>query len=165
MNMSMMFMILIVGFCVWTLWNNSIKQKQILCTFRRVNKTKITKFVKMQQNYVIFDGGQYDIIPSRVSFQWYPVLFGLMHLWVATLDYTYGKRLPLDPNKMNYDWDNPQTRKAINKAETIQSYLKTSNPKANPKQDLITKYLPWAHNISPLISYLPIKIHNSYLDN
>jgi hypothetical protein len=50
---------------------NSNKRNKIYCTFRRVNKTKIEKFVKMNSRFVIFDGGKYDILTNRITFIWW----------------------------------------------------------------------------------------------
>lgn len=141
------FVLLSAGLLVFMAWYaNSSKRNKILCTFRRANKTKVVKWVKMQARYVIFDGGKYDIIPSRVVFQWYTA--GLVHMlfpqWVATLDYTYGKRLPLDSNRADYDWENPEVRKAINISDIVKSYFATSSPAATSKKaGLLTAYLPW----------------------
>ena len=143
--MQNLLLIVAVGFVFMAWWANSSKKNMILCRFRRPNKTIISKWVKMKSLYVETPDGKYDIVPSCISLQWYNSGFINMIFpqWIATLDYTYGRRLPLNPNTMNYEWENPETRKAINKAETIQSYAKTSNPKIDKKQDLITKYLPW----------------------
>ena len=139
----LMIMMVAVVFIAW--YANSSKRNKILCTFRRVNKTKIVRFVKMSDRYVIFDKKKYDIIPSRITFQWYTA--GLVHMlfpqWVATLDFTDGKRLPLDSNAMNYDWDNPEVRNSLNIAELIKSYFSTANPQKEKKPDFISKYLPW----------------------
>lgn len=140
---------------------NTSKRNKILCTFRRVNKTKIVRFVSMQDEFIIFDKKKYDIIPSRITFQWYTG--GLIHMifpqWIATLDYTYGKRLPLDPNKMNYDWDNPATRKAINISEIVKSYFNTANPSpSTKKQSMLLQYLPW-------IAILLVAVIGFYLYN
>jgi len=124
---------------------NTSKRNKILCTFRRVNKTKIIKFQSMKSQYVIFDGSKYDIIPSRITFQWYTA--GIVHMlfpqWVATLDYSYDNRMPLDPNKLSYNWETPKLRQAINISEIMESYFKTSTPSSsNKKQNIFMQYLP-----------------------
>lgn len=146
MSFQTLVVIMAIAVLVMAWYANSSKRNKILCTFRRVNKTKIARWVKMQDTHVVFDGGKYDIIPSRISFQWYQV--GFIHMlfpqWVATLDYTYGKRAPLNPNTMNYDWDNPQLRKAINISDMMKSYFSTANPAPSAKkQGWLMQYLPW----------------------
>lgn len=127
-------------------WANNSKRNKILCTFRRVNKTKIVKFVKMQSRYVIFDGGKYDIIPSRITFQWYTA--GLIHMlfpqWVATLDYSWNSRFPHDPNNLDITAETPETRKALNKEEWVKSYYLGAKPNTGKtKQGMIMSWLPW----------------------
>jgi hypothetical protein len=101
----------------------------------------------MNGRYVIFDGGKYDIIPSRIIFQWYCA--GLIHMffpqWVATLDYTYSSRWPHDSNTMEITAETPRTRKALNKEEWVESYYKGAKPSSAQKTraSLITQYLPW----------------------
>ena len=154
-----MLMALMILGMAW--YANTSKRNKILCRFRRVNKTMVAKFVKMQNRYVIFDGGKYDIKPSRIVFQWYQS--GLIHMifpqWVATLDYTYSSRFPHDPNNMNITSETPATRKALNKEEWVESYYKGAKPSApGKKQSLITQYLPW-------ISILLVVMIGFYLYN
>ena len=136
-------MALAILFMAW--YANSSKRDKILCTFRRINKTKINKFVKMNSRYVIFDNGKYDIISSRITFLWYNG--GFIHMifpqWVATLDFSHTSRFPHDPNNMNKNWETPEVRNAINKSELVTSYFKTSTPNSTKKQGKLTEYLPW----------------------
>lgn len=134
----------IIGvFMAW--YANSSKRNKIYCTFRRVNKTKIEKFARMSSRYVIFDGGKYDIIPSRISFVWWNkgLINQLFPQWVATLDYSWFSRFPHDPNKMEVTAETPKTRKALNKEEWVESYYKGAKPSAANKQNIIAQYLPW----------------------
>jgi hypothetical protein len=139
-----MFMCLAVGVMAW--YANTSKRNVILCTFHRVNKTIVKKFVKMQGRALIFENRKYDIVPSRISFLWYNA--GLIHMlfpqWVAALDFDEGKRWPWDSNKMNYDIDNPEIRKVINTSDLMKSYFNTANPAtANKKISGLMQYLPW----------------------
>jgi len=137
-------MAIIILFLAW--YANTSKRNKILCRFRRVNKTMIAKFVRMHSRYVIFDGGKYDIVPSRIVFQWYTA--GIVHMlfpqWVATLDYAYDSSAPLNPNTLTYNWETPRVRQAINASELVESYFKTSTPSpTGKKQSVIMQYLPF----------------------
>jgi hypothetical protein len=134
-----------VLFMAW--YANSSKRNVILCRYRRVNKTMVVKFVKMQSRYVIFDGGKFDIIPGRIIFQWYNN--GFVHMlfpqWVATLDYSWNSRFPHNPNNMEITAETPQTRKALNKEEWVESYYKGAKPSSakNGKLGFLQQWLPW----------------------
>ena len=124
---------------------NTNKRNKIYCTIRRVNKTKIEKFVKMTSRFVIFDGGKYDIIPSRITFIWWNK--GLIHQlfpqWVASLDFTWSSRWPHDPNKLHVTAETPRTRNALNKEEWVESYYKGAKPSSKIQKNMIEQYLPW----------------------
>lgn len=146
MSPQTLIVIMAISILVLAWYANTSKRNKILCTFRRVNKTKIVKFVKMKAQYVIFDGGKYDIVPSRITFQWYTA--GIVHMlfpqWVATLDYAYDSSSPLDPNTLSYNWETPRVRQAINAAELVESYFKTSTPSSSvKKQGIFMQYLPF----------------------
>ncbi len=146
MSLQTFVTIMAVGILVMAWYANTSKRNKILCTFRRINKTKIVKFIKMESRYVIFDGGKYDIIPNRITFQWYTA--GIIHMlfpqWVATLDFTYSSRFPHDPNDMKTTSETPAIRRALNKEEWVESYYKGAKPSSsNKKQGLIVQYLPW----------------------
>ncbi len=133
-------------FLVAVAWqaNNRLRNK-IYCTFRRVNKTKIEKFVKMESRFVIFDGGKYDVIPSKITFIWWNK--GLIHQlfpqWVASLDYSWYSRFPHDPNKLEVTAETPSIRRALNKQEWVESYYKGAKPSSATKQSGIVQFLPW----------------------
>jgi hypothetical protein len=72
------------------------------------------------------------------------MFFFFIPIWVPTLDYTEGKRHPLNSNLMNYDWENPENRKIINASELMGSYFRTQNPAgATKKMSGLMQYLPW----------------------
>ena len=146
MSLGTLVMVMAIAVLVMAWYANTSKRNKILCTFRRINKTKIVRFIKMDSRYVIFDGGKYDIIPSRITFQWYTG--GLIHMlfpqWVATLDFSWNSRFPHDPNNLKITSETPATRKALNKEEWVESYFKGANPNtAKTKQSMITQYLPY----------------------
>jgi hypothetical protein len=133
---------LIVGMA-W--YSNSSKRNKIYCTFRRVNKTKIAKLVRMTSRFVIFDGGKYDVIPSCITFEWWDKgLIGMLFpQWVATLDFTSGYRYPHDPNTLKPIIVSAEVRKAMNKEEWVKSYAKGFTPPSSKKQGMIQSYLPF----------------------
>ena len=108
---------------------NSSKRNKIYCSFRRVNKTKVVKFVKMSSRYVIFDKARFDVIPSCITFEWFDKgLIGMMFpQWVATLDFTHDSRYPLDPNTLKPAVISPAVRDAMDKEE-YDLYLPTQVP-------------------------------------
>ena len=125
---------------------NSSKRDKIYCSFRRINKTKVVKFVKMRSRYVIFDGARYDIVPSCITFEWFDKgLIGQMFpQYVATLDFCHYSRFPLDPNTLKPVVISPEVRQAMNKEEWVKSYAKGFVPPTTKKQSLIQQYLPFA---------------------
>ena len=142
--------ILMVGLA-W--YANSSKRDKIYCTFRRVNKTKIVKFVKMSSRYVIFESKRYDIIPSCVTYEWFDKgLIGMMFPQnVATLDFCPDSRYPLDPNTLQPVVISPEVRQAMNKEEWVKSYAKGFSPQATRKQSLIQQYLPFVSIVLVLL--------------
>jgi hypothetical protein len=119
------------------------KKNQILCRCRRRNRTLIAKFVKMQNRYVVFDDFKFDIIPSRVVWQWYPIMY-IFHLWLPTLDYSWNSRFPHNPDNLDDNSETPEVRKALNKTEWMESYYKGSKPSSQKGKSLgfIQQWLP-----------------------
>lgn len=141
-----MVMLMLLALAAMAWWANYSKRNQILCTFNRVNKTQVTKFVKMQSRYIVFDGGKFDIIPSRIVFRWYNG--GFIHMlfpqWVATLTFSHHSRYPLDPNTLQYTAETPTTRAALNKTEWTESFFKGAKPSQKQgKMGGLAQYLPW----------------------
>ena len=126
-------------------WANSSKRNKIYCSFTRVNKTSIHKFVRMTSRYVVFDGKRHDIIPKCIVFDWWDR--GLVHMlfpqWVATLDFTFASRFPKDPETNKPVIISPEVRNAMNKEEWVKSYAKGFTPPSQKKQTMIQQYLPW----------------------
>jgi hypothetical protein len=147
-----MLMLGLLAFCAW--YANNSKRNQILCTFNRVNKTQIVKFVKMQNRFIVFDQHKFDIVPSRIQFRWYNG--GFIHMlfpqWVATLTFSHTSRWPLDPNTNTYSPETPEVRNVLNKTEWTKSFFEGAKPQsAKGKTSLITQYLPWVAVILVLI--------------
>ncbi len=139
-----MIMALVVVGMAW--YANSSKRDKIFCRFKRVNKTQISKFVKMTSRYVIFDRKKYDIISGCIVFEWWDKgIIGMMFpQWVASLDFTYASRFPHDPNTLKPVIISPEVRAVMDKEEWAKSYFKSSAPKSTSgKQSMIQQYLPW----------------------
>lgn len=124
---------------------NSSKRNKIYCSFTRVNKTSVHKFVKMVSRYVVFDGKRYDVVTSCIKFDWWDK--GLVHMlfpqWVAALDFTYASRWPIDPATGKPAIISPEVRSAMNKEEWVKSYAKGFTPPSAKKQTAIQQYLPY----------------------
>ena len=145
MGIESMIMLMLMALLALAWWSNYSKRNKIYCTFNRVNKTQISKFVKMQSRYVIFDGMKFDIIPSCIVFKyWDTGLAGKVNpQWVATLDFTYGSRFPLNPNTLQTSVISPEVRKTMDKEEWVKSYARSFSPPQTRKETMIQKYLPW----------------------
>lgn len=124
---------------------NSSKRDKIYCVYRRANKTKRSKFVKMASRYVVFDGKRKDVIPSCITFEWWDK--GIVHMlfpqWVATLDFSPSSRFPLDPNTLEPAIISDEVRNAMNKEEWVKSYAKGFTPPSSKRQSAIQQYIPW----------------------
>lgn len=136
-------MALILVAMAW--YSNSSKRNKIYCSFTRINKTSIHKFVKMSSRYVVFDSHRYDIVPSCVVFDWWDK--GLVNMlfpqWVATLSYVWNNRFPNDPTTNKPVIISPEVRNAMNKEEWVKSYAKGFTPPSSKKGSFIQQYLPW----------------------
>ena len=146
MDLSMLIALMAVMLVAMAWYANSSKRDKIYCTFRRSNKTKIVKFVKMSSRFIIFDKARYDVIPSCVTYEWWDKgLIGKMFPQnVATLDFTWYSRYPLDPNTLKPVVISPEVREAMDKEEWVKSYAKGFSPSVSQKQSLIQQYLPFA---------------------
>jgi len=124
---------------------NSSKRDKIYCSFRRVNRTKINRFVKMNSRYVVFDGKRKDVIPSCITFEWWDKgIVGFMFpQWVATLDFVPSNNFPIDPKTGQTVVLSDEVRQAMNKEEWVKSYAKGFTPPSAKKQTFIQQYLPW----------------------
>ncbi len=135
-------MMFIIVFLAW--YANSSKRNKIYCSFTRVNKTSVHKFVKMQSRYVVFDSKRFDIVPSCVVFDWWTA--GIVHMlfpqWVATLNYSYESRWPIDPTTGKHAIISPEVRNSMNKEEWVKSYAKGFQPPSMKKQGFMMQWLP-----------------------
>ena len=93
-------------------------RNKIYCSFRRINKTKIDKFVPMHSRYVIFDGGKYKIDPKRITLLWYNRgIHQFFPQWVPSLDYSWYADVPHNPDDFTDTWDTPEARNAASSEE------------------------------------------------
>lgn len=113
---------LIAIFCVGLLgmvWYSTAKLKnKIHCTFRRVNKTKIERFVPMGNKTVRFDktkecpAGLYNINTECITMLWYDRgINKLFPILIPSLDFSYYSSDPLNPKDFA-TWDTPEARQA-----------------------------------------------------
>ncbi len=143
---SQVFLLLIFAMFAFGAWySTSSKRNKILCTFRRVNKQKIEKWVRMESRYVIFDNGKYDILSNRIVYQWYTRgMFGAFFpTMVATLDYSHTCRWPLDPDTLKYTSVTPEVRKVFTKEEDMKAFGHGIQNQAGKKKGGIEGMLPW----------------------
>ncbi len=139
----LIFMLVVVVGMAW--YANWSKRNKIYCSFIRINKTTVHKFVKMTSRYVVFDNKRYDIVTKCITFDWWDK--GLTHMlfpqWVATLEFAYNKRFPIDPDTGQAVIITPEVRNAMNKEEWVKSYAKGFQPPSSKKETAIQQYLPW----------------------
>ena len=91
--------------------------KKIHCTFRRRDNTKLTKWAKMTQGSVEFDGGIYHVRPERTYQQLYTGgLHILIPTWIRCSDYRWDSAMPLDPKTFKNDYETPEMRNMFTEA-------------------------------------------------
>jgi len=142
-GLSTLVMVMALLLLVMAWYANSSKRNRIYCTLRRVNKTKVAKFAKMSSRYVVFEGHRFDIVPSCITFQWWDKgIHMLFPQFVATLDYGYNNRFPIDPNTLKPVIISPEVLAVMNKEEWVKSYAKGFQPPTAKKQSMLQQYLP-----------------------
>jgi len=161
MGIETLVMLMLIALVVMAWYANYSKRSKIYCTFNRVNKTQISKFVKMTSRYVISDNRRYDILPNCIVFKWWDTGLAnwLFPQWVATLTYTYNNRLPHDPNTNKPAIVSPEVRNAMNKEEWLKSYAKSFTPPKAIKQTFIQQYLPYVSMV--LIIFVGFWMYNN----
>ncbi len=143
---SQIYLLIMFGMLAFGAWySTSSKRNKILCTFRRVNKQKIEKWVKMESRYVIFDNGKYDVLSDRIVYQWYNRgMFGqFFPTMVATLDYSWYSRFPHDPDDFKNVSITPEVRKVFTKEEDMKAFGHGIQNQAGKKKGGIEGMLPW----------------------
>ena len=145
MAIETLFMVMMMVVMVMAWWANFSKRSKIYCSFTREDRTSIHRFVKKISRYVVFDGRRYDILWKCVVFDWWDK--GLVHMlfpqWVATLEFTYNSRWPIDKSTGKPAVISPEVRQAMNKEEWVKSYAKGFTPPTAKKQTMVQQWLPW----------------------
>lgn len=136
-------MAVILLFLAW--YNNSSKRNKIYCSFTRRNRTKIHKWVKMTDRFIMFEKGKYHIIPTCIVLEWWDKgLLGMIFPQnVATMDFTHGSAYPIDPNTLRPVVLSPEAMGAMNKEEWAKSYFKNFSQQPTKKQSMLQQYLPY----------------------
>lgn len=133
-----LFVVAYLSFDTYTL------SKKIHCTFRRRDNTKLTKWAKMTQGEVEFDGGIYHVRPERTYQQLYTGgLHVLIPTWIRCSDYRWDSAMPLDPKTFNNSYETPEMRKQLNMEEDVRA-LHEGNRKAQGtmKQGMMAGWMP-----------------------
>ena len=146
MNLSptttwMFFIIIIVAYLSYDTYALS---KKIHCTFRRRDNTKLTKWAKMSQGRIEFDGGWYYVKPDRTYQSLYTSgLHMVVPTWIRCSDYRWDSSQPLDQKTFKNDYETPESRKQLDKEEDIRA-LHEGNRKAqgSVKQGALASYMP-----------------------
>lgn len=119
-----LFVIAYLSFDTYTL------SKKIHCTFRRRDNTKLTKWAKMTQGNIEFDGGIYRVRPDRTYQQLYTGgLHILVPTWIRCSDYRWDSQLPLDPKTFSNEYATPEEQKQLEMEDDIRG-LHEGNRKA-----------------------------------
>lgn len=140
-NSSTMFSIMLICVIMLQFYSVYSVRDKIWCTFRRIDKTKISRWARMGQSRIEFDGGWYQVEPGRVTLaiKWNP-----LPAWVRTLDFRHDSSRALDPDTFDNQYT-PEARKQLDKTDDIRA-LEQGNQSAltakGGKQGMLQQYLP-----------------------
>lgn len=131
MDISTLVIIFAVGI-VGLFWYSQNKLKgKIFCTFRRINKTKIEKFVSQRSKYVFFDPGKknpqgrYNINTKRITLLWFNRgIHQFFPMWVPSLDFSWHSPDPHNPENFKTTWDTPEAREASAQEDAFKAFSK-----------------------------------------
>ena len=116
-------------------------RNKVHCSFRRVNLTKVEKFVPMHSRYVIFDGAKYKINTDRVTLLWYNRgINQFFPQWVPSLDFSWYSDVPHDPRKFTNTWDTPEARNAASSEEDWKGFNKGMREQIGKKGGFFEQY-------------------------
>lgn len=116
-------------------------RNKIHCSFRRVNMTKIERFVPMRSRYVVFDGGKYKIDTERVTLMWYNRGFHqFFPQWVPSLDFSWYSDVPHDPREFANTWDTPEARNAASSEDDWKGFNKGMKEQVGKKGGFFEQY-------------------------
>ena len=143
LQVLIVFALIIIGISYYKTWK---LKDSIYCTFRRKDKTQISKFAKINQGRIDFDGGWY-ILDIKCTTLKFVMVNQIIPTWVRCLDYHDGAAHPLNPETFSASYDSPQERKALDRTQSIQSLMtKQNNMKflsgASGKKGMLESLLP-----------------------
>ena len=139
------YIILVVMALAYLSWDTYSLSKKVKCTFRRRDNTKLTKWAKISQGRVEFDGGWYYVRPDRTYQELHTGgLHFVIPTWIRCSDYRWDSSQPLDPKTFKNDYETPESRKQLDKEEDIRA-LHEGNRRAQQgtaKQGAFAQWLP-----------------------
>ena len=119
------------------------KRSKIYCSFENSDGTVEFKWVSNKDEFVYHRGYKFDVISERIQTVW--VHNGIHQLFptkASYLAYNHASAYPRDFRNQGRTVLNPKVRKIIDKAATLESYMRTSSGVASKKQGLLQQYLP-----------------------
>lgn len=141
MSLSMLLLGVLLLFIGLAGYSTVRLRNKIHCSFRRVNLTKIERFVPMHSRYVVFDGGKYKIDTERVTLLWYNRgLHQFFPQWVPSLDFSWYSDVPHNPRKFANTWDTPEARNAASSEEDWKGFNKGMQAQAGKKVGIFGQY-------------------------
>ncbi len=145
MNLQNIIMGFVVFVFLYAWYSSSKKAKQILCIYRRVDKTRIEKWVSRHSDFVLFDGAKYQIEPDRIGLQMYTRDIHLfLPIWVQALDYSWYSKHPHDPNNWDNNSESPGVNEALNMEQATKDIAKgLATQSGGKKENMLQKYLPY----------------------
>lgn len=140
-NPSSAFTFMLLLLIIFQTYNVYDANKKIWCIFRRVDKTKVSKWAKATQAVIDFDGGWYQVESRRVTtmIKWLP-----LPTIVKSLDFTHDSTRALDPDTFANAMS-PEERKQLDKRDDIKA-LEQGNQatlgKQGGKVGMLQQYMP-----------------------
>lgn len=136
--------VMAILFAVMAWHATNSKRNKILCLYSGRDKTDEERWINADKGYVIFRGRKFDVISRRITSFW--LTRGIHWLFptkVNCLKYSWYSRFPHNPDDYRDVWETPETRRAIDTSELVQSYFRTSTPTAAKAPGMLQQYLPW----------------------
>lgn len=116
-------------------------RNKVYCSFRRIDKTKVEKFVPRHARYVVFDGERYKIDTKRVILLWYNRgIHQFFPQWVPSLDYSWYSEVAHNPDDFEDTWDTPAARNAASSEEDWKGFNRAMREQAGKKGSFFEQY-------------------------
>lgn len=114
-TLLIIFAVIIVGYYIYQVYT---ARNRVWCVFRKRDRGRIEKWMRIDQTRVEFEGGWYDIDPSRITFgiKWMP-----LPLSVKVLDFRHDSPKALDPSSFNNDFT-PEMRKQLGISDDLRDF-------------------------------------------